>query len=225
MNLNQLLNGVLSSVGKTASQSGSDLGGLLGSVLNGAKNTAGEIKAGNADTITKVGGSAALIGVLSMVLGKNGGSNLAKLGSLATLGGLAYKAYQEYQKSQGASSSSGELVAFEQEPSEQDTTVILHAMIAAALADGELDEQEQAILLKEAGSNAELQRIMANPSSVEDIARTVGNNQALAAQVYLSARFVCQELSRKEIVFLANLAEALNLNEQLVEQLEKQAGF
>lgn len=225
MNLNQLLNGVLSSVGKTASQSGSDLGGLLGSVLNGAKNTAGEIKAGNADTITKVGGSAALIGVLSMVLGKNGGSNLAKLGSLATLGGLAYKAYQEYQKSQGASSSAGELVAFEQEPSEQDTAVILHAMIAAALADGELDEQEQAILLKEAGSNAELQRIMANPSSVEDIARTVGNNQALAAQVYLSARLVCQELSRKEIVFLANLAEALNLNEQLVEQLEKQAGF
>lgn len=224
MNLNQLLNGVLSSVGKTASQSGNDLGGLLGSVLAGAKNTAGEIKAGNADAITKVGGSAALIGVLSMVLGKNGGANLAKLGSLATLGSLAYKAYQEYQKSQGASSA-GELTAFEQEPSEQQTGVILHAMIAAALADGELDEQEQAILLKEAGSNVELQRIMANPSSVEDIAYAVGNNQALAAQVYLSARLVCQELSRKEIVFLANLAEALHLNEQLVEQLEKQVGF
>ena len=43
--------------------------------------------------------------------------------------------------------------------------------------------------------------------------------------LYLAARLVCQELSRKEIVFLAELAKALGLDDALVEQLEKQAGF
>lgn len=224
MNFNQILNGVLSSVTKTAGQSGNDLSGLLGSVLAGAKNTAGEIKAGNTDTITKVGGSAALIGVLSMVLGKNGGANLAKLGSLAALGSLAYKAYQEYQKGQAGSDSTA-LVGFEGEPNEQNSAVILQAMIAAALADGELDQSELEILSKEASDETELRALLSNPPSVEEIARQVGNNQALAAQVYLAARVVCQELSRKEILFLGNLAEALQLDEQLVEQLEKQAGF
>lgn len=224
MNFNQLLNGVLGSVGKTANQSKSDLGSLLGNVLAGAKKSAGEIKSGNTDTIAKVGGGAALVGVLSMLLGKNGGANLAKLGSLAALGSLAYKAYQDYQQTQ-AGKAENQLPAFTAEPSEQQSEVILHAMIAAALADGELDDSERAILLSEAGNDQELQAMLAQPKNADELALAVGNNPALAAQVYLAARLVSQELSRKEIVFLANLAEALKLDDALVEQLEKQAGY
>lgn len=66
---------------------------------------------------------------------------------------------------------------------------------------------------------------MSQPASVNEIAEQVGGNTALAAEVYLAARMVCVELSRKEIVFLAQLAQALNLDEKFVEQLEKQAGF
>lgn len=227
MDFNQILNGVLNSVSNTAGQTKGDLSSLLSSVLSGAKETAGEVRAGNVDTISKVGGGAALVGVLSMLLGKGGGSNLAKLGSLAALGSLAYKAYQEYQKGQSDSSAAGaaDLSVFEREPNEQGSSAILQAMIAAALADGEMDQSEVDILSKEAGDDGELRALLANPPSVEEIARQVGNNQALAAQVYLAARLVCQELSRKEIVFLAALAEALHLNEALIEQLEKQAGF
>lgn len=224
MNFNQLLNDVLGSVGKTANQSKSDLGSLLGNVLAGAKKSAGEIKSGNTDTIAKVGGGAALVGVLSMLLGKNGGANLAKLGSLAALGSLAYKAYQDYQQTQ-AGKAENQLPAFTAEPSEQQSEVILHAMIAAALADGELDDSERAILLSEAGNDQELQAMLAQPKNADELALAVGNNPALAAQVYLAARLVSQELSRKEIVFLANLAEALKLDDALVEQLEKQAGY
>lgn len=224
MNFNQLLNGVLGSVGKTANQSKSDLGPLLGNVLAGAKKSAGEIKSGNTDTIAKVGSGAALVGVLSMLLGKNGGANLAKLGSLAALGSLAYKAYQDYQQTQ-AGKAENQLPAFTAEPSEQQSEVILHAMIAAALADGELDDSERAILLSEAGNDQELQAMLAQPKNADELALAVGNNPALAAQVYLAARLVSQELSRKEIVFLANLAEALKLDDALVEQLEKQAGY
>ena len=43
--------------------------------------------------------------------------------------------------------------------------------------------------------------------------------------MYLAARLVSKDLSRKEIIFLADLAQALGLDDALVEQLEKQAGL
>jgi putative membrane protein len=36
---------------------------------------------------------------------------------------------------------------------------------------------------------------------------------------------VCGDLERKEIVFLAQLAQALNLDDKLVDQLEQQLGL
>ncbi len=229
MNFNDILNGVLKSVGNTANQSKSDLGSLLGSVLNTAKSSAQEIKQGNTDTIAKVGGGAALVGILSMVLGRNGGANLTKLGSLAALGSLAYKAYQDYQKNKPNEATDIAANAFEDDSSEEKGAIILRTMLAAAVSDGALDENEEALILKEGGNDPELQQWLLNemhePASVEEIAQVVGNDTALASQVYLAARLVCQDLSRKEIVFLSQLAEALKLDDALVEQLEKQAGF
>ncbi|WP_373779120.1 tellurite resistance TerB family protein [Glaesserella sp.] len=229
MNFNDILNGVLKSVGNTANQSKSDLGSLLGSVLNTAKDSAREIKQGNTDTIAKVGGGAALVGILSMVLGRNGGASLTKLGSLAALGSLAYKAYQDYQKNKPNQATDLSATAFEDDSSEEKGAILLRTMIAAAVSDGALDENEEALILKEGGNDPELQQWliqeMHNPISVTEIARVVGEDTALASQVYLAARLVCQDLSRKEIVFLSQLAEALGLDDALVEQLEKQAGF
>lgn len=217
--LGGVLNAVLGSVGSSATQGKADLGGLLNSVLG----TVGQAKSGNADAISKLGGGTALVGILSMVLGRNGGANLTKLGSLAVLGSMAYKAYQAYQQSQASSDNLPQ--AFNEAPSDAGNAVILQAMIAAAFADGELDDNEQAILEQEGANNPALAELVANPASPQQIAQNVGNNPALASQVYLAARLVCQELSRKEILFLGELAEALGLDEALVEQLEKQAGF
>lgn len=220
--LGGILNSVLGSVGNTANQSKSDLGGILNAVLG----TVGQAKSGNTDAITKLGGGTALVGVLSMLLGRNGGANLTKLGSLAALGSMAYKAYQDYQKAQASSQGNDLSQAFAAEQqTDLGNAVILQAMIAAAYADGELDDAEQAILEKEAAENPELIELVSNPANVQEIASNVGDNPALAAQVYLAARLVCQELSRQEIVFLNNLANALGLDQALVEQLEKQAGF
>lgn len=210
-----------------------DFNKILSTVLNTAKQSAENIKKpseSTADTITKVGSGAALAGLLSMVLGRNGGKSLTKMGSLAVLGSLAYKAYQDYQKNQSAST---DLTANEFESTdhsqEEKSAVMLRTMIAAALADGEISEQERAIIAQESGENPELQQWLQSetqrPISVNEIARIVGNDIALASQVYLAARVVCQELSRKEIIFLSQLAAALKLDDALVEQLEKQAGF
>lgn len=208
-----------------------DFSKILGQVLNTAKAAAsnGLIKGNSTqDPIAKMGGGAAAIGLISMILGRNGGSNLAKLGSLAALGSLAYQAYQKYQ-SQNATASELSQHSFEEVNVNEASQVILQAMIAAAASDGVISGDEKAAILAQVGEDEEvlawISQEMNRPASVQEIARQVGNNQALATQVYLAARAVCKELERKEIVFLANLAEALGLPDALVEQLEKDAGF
>ncbi|HDR0619282.1 TPA: tellurite resistance TerB family protein [Pasteurella multocida] len=208
---------------------------LLNEVLNTVTQSAGQLNKpsqSTADTITKVGGGAALAGILSMVLGRKGGAKLTKLGSLAALGSLAYQAYQNYQKNQPVQQNTGELSqeAFVVTPQTEDNSaIILRTMIAAAMSDGVLEESERALIMQEGGDDPALQQWLEqeimHPLSVSEIAKIVGKDTALATQVYLAARMVCQDLSRKEIVFLGQLAQALNLDDALVEQLEKQAGF
>ncbi|STY62070.1 tellurite resistance TerB family protein [Mannheimia haemolytica] len=208
-----------------------DFSKILSQVLDTAKDAAtnGLIK-GNSknDQIAKIGGGAAAIGLISMLFGRNGGSSLAKLGSLAALGSLAYQAYQKYQ-AQNASASELSQNSFENVDQNVASKVILQAMIAAAAADGLITEDEKAAIVSQVGDDVEviewIRQEMNTPATVEEIARQVGNDRALATQVYLAARAVCTNLERKEIVFLANLAEALGLAEALVEQLEKDAGF
>ena len=211
-----------------------DLNSILNQVLDVAKNSASKLETGNQtiDSLTKVGGGAALGGILSMILGRSGGASLAKLGSLAVLGNLAYQAYQNYQKSQQNSQPNISENAFDVLNSSSHVDageLILRTMIAAAAADGEITEDEKQTIANEAGNNPELAQWLAqeiqNPISINEIAHLVGNDTALASNVYLAARLVSKDLSRKEIIFLADLAQALGLDDALVEQLEKQAGF
>ena len=211
-----------------------DLNSILNQVLDVAKNSASKLETGNQtiDSLTKVGGGAALGGLLSMILGRSGGASLAKLGSLAVLGNLAYQAYQNYQKSQQNSQLNISENAFDVLNSSSHVDageLILRTMIAAAAADGEITEDEKQTIANEAGNNPELaqwlEQEIQNPISINEIAHLVGNDTALASNVYLAARLVSKDLSRKEIIFLADLAQALGLDDALVEQLEKQAGF
>ena len=116
-----------------------------------------------------------------------------------------------------------------QQDSETAGRVILRTMIAAAAADGTIDEAERALIVQEGGGDEETRRWLAaeaaRPAQPADIAREVAGNTALAAEAYLAARLVCADLSRKEIVFLSQLSQALQLDDGLVESLEKQAGF
>lgn len=207
-----------------------DFSKVLNQVLYVAQEQVQKTMAGNStlDKVTKAGGGAAAIGILSMIFGRNGGAGLAKLGSLAALGSLAYQAYQKYQTSQAADSVTADNFAPEQQVADA-SKVILQTMIAAAATDGAITDDEKQAILAEVGDDVEVQQWvqqeMLHPATSEDIARQVGNNPALAAQVYLAARVVCSDLARKEIVFLADLAQALGLDDKLVEELEKQAGF
>ncbi|MDG2956027.1 DUF533 domain-containing protein [Bisgaard Taxon 10/6] len=208
-----------------------DFNKILNQVFTTAQQQVSKTMSGNStmDKITKAGGGAAAIGILSMILGRSGGASLTKLGSLAALGSLAYQAYQSYQAKQGQAPQVEETNFAESAKSSDAGQVILQAMIAAAAADGAISEEEKQAILNEANNDADVQQWLEqainSPATPEQIAAQVGNDAALAAQVYLAARVVCKELDRKEIVFLSKLAQALGLDDQLVEELEKRAGF
>lgn len=199
-----------------------DFSQLLNQVLDAAQKGGKAV----ADSPLNSFGGGALTGALaSMLLKKKNAKKLVKAGSVAALGFLAYKGYQNWKQNR----QQDELPQSAFQPAgligENHSRVILQTMIAAA-SDGLIDDAERAAIERESGSDAEtaawLQAEYAQPASIEQIAASVGNDEALAAETYLAARLVCADLSRKEIVFLSRLSQALNLDDQLVESLEKQ---
>ena len=224
MDFNSILNQVLNGGQQIAQQRKS--GGTLGNILGNINN----------DTLKGFGGGVAATGLLSLLMGKKGfGSNALQLGSMAALGALAYNAWKNYQGGQAApaSAAQGQFIPAEERTQAQTTQaseLTIKAMIAAAAADGRIDTAESSAILAQIGTeNAEarawLEQQIHNPSTPQTLAAEVGNDPALAAEIYLASRIVCGDLDRKEIVYLHELAEALHLDDALVEKLEHQAGF
>lgn len=224
MDFNSILNQVLNGGQQITQQrkSGGTLGNILGSINN--------------DTLKGFGGGVAATGLLSLLMGKKGfGSNALQLGSMAALGALAYNAWKNYQGGQAApaSAAQGQFIPAEersQAQTAQASELTIKAMIAAAAADGRIDTAESSAILAQIGTeNAEarawLEQQIHNPPTPQTLAAEVGNDPALAAEIYLASRIVCGDLDRKEIVYLHELAEALHLDDALVEKLEHQAGF
>lgn len=224
MDFNSILNQVLNGGQQIAQQRKS--GGTLGNILGNINN----------DTLKGFGGGVAATGLLSLLMGKKGfGSNALQMGSMAALGALAYNAWKNYQGGQAApaSAAQGQFIPAEersQAQTAQASELTIKAMIAAAAADGRIDTAESSAILAQIGTeNAEarawLEQQIHNPPTPQSLAAEVGNDPALAAEIYLASRIVCGDLERKEIVYLHELAEALHLDDALVEKLEHQAGF
>ena len=224
MDFNSILNQVLNGGQQITQQRKS--GGTLGNILGNINN----------DTLKGFGGGVAATGLLSLLMGKKGfGSNALQLGSMAALGALAYNAWKNYQGGQAApaSAAQGQFIPAEersQAQTAQASELTIKAMIAAAAADGRIGTAESSAILAQIGTeNAEarawLEQQIHNPPMPQTLAAEVGNDPALAAEIYLASRIVCGDLDRKEIVYLHELAEALHLDDALVEKLEHQAGF
>ena len=224
MDFNSILNQVLNGGQQITQQRKS--GGTLGNILGNINN----------DTLKGFGGGVAATGLLSLLMGKKGfGSNALQMGSMAALGALAYNAWKNYQSGQAApaSAAQGQFIPAEersQAQTAQASELTIKAMIAAAAADGRIDTAESSAILAQIGTeNAEarawLEQQIHNPPTPQSLAAEVGNDPALAAEIYLASRIVCGDLDRREIVYLHELAEALHLDDALVEKLEHQAGF
>ena len=188
----------------------------------------------------QVGAAATAGGLGAVVLGTKTGRAMAgkaaKLGGLALIGGLAYKALQNYQSGKPLISGVTDIATaptgsgFEPQAVTQHSALLyIRGMIAAAAADGRIDEQEQAKLLgsmQQVGINADAEAFLAqelnNPASAEDLAAQVKTEEE-AVQLFTAARLAVDIDNQQEHDFLVALASALGLDNKLVSHIDAAA--
>jgi uncharacterized membrane protein YebE (DUF533 family) len=175
------------------------------------------------------------------MLGTKAGRSIAldavKLGGLVLIGGLAYKAYQNVSEGKPAVSGQARLPTaaplgsgFEPAAQTPDRTLLyLRAMIAAAAADGEIDDTEREKILgglKQAGMQEQaaafLQMEFSKPATVAELAAAADTPET-ALQVYAAARLAIEPHSQEERAFLAALQEALGIDSDLAANIDAQA--
>jgi uncharacterized membrane protein YebE (DUF533 family) len=188
---------------------------------------------------------AAAGGALALLLGdkrgrKLGGSAL-QLGSMVAIGALAWKVYQDHQARQQAQPLAGASGVPQAMPSvpgfaalpapqlELHSQAMLKAIIAAAKADGHMDDRERALV------EAELTRLDADPATrhwvAEELRRPVDPAEVAAAattpemgaEIYLASLLVADQTTTMERAYLDHLASALKLDPGLRADLEAKA--
>jgi len=163
--------------------------------------------------------------------GRRGGSAVTTL-----LGGLAVAAVQHYMRSSSSSSSSPamaelagmEAPALDPTQAEQHARLLVEAMIAAARADGQVDRDEQAKILGQLGQvDADEQRflqdLMSRPVDLDDLARRTPPE--LRGALYAAALSAIQVDTREETQFLQELARALGLSRQELDDIHGELGL
>ncbi|CAI8711760.1 tellurite resistance TerB family protein [Pseudomonas sp. 22082] len=231
--LEQLLRGQASAGqpgGASAGGGAGGLGGLLGGLLGGGSG------GGSA-----AGGLGGLGGLLGGLLGgggalgggtqrRSGGTNYA---ALASLGMMAFQAYQAWQRSQASAApqqtpQTADLLSGPQV--EEHSHAVLRALIAAAKADGRIDESEKHLISSEIGKHTDdpnlqqwLDDEVAKPLDPTEVAQAAQNDPAMAAEMYLASVMLVDDQQDAERNYLDELAAALQIDPELQVHLEQQA--
>ena len=178
-----------------------------------------------------LGKGAAAGGLLVALLGTGAGRKLTgttlKLGSLAALGTVAYQAFQQWQ---GQTDQPGTPVTELSGPAAGTRSLaLLKATIAAAKADGHLDDAERARLEEQLGkltldadTLALFKTELEKPLSAREVAAGA-DSPAAAAEIYLISLAVIDEKNEQEHAYLQSLASELKLTPELVTALESGA--
>jgi uncharacterized membrane protein YebE (DUF533 family) len=198
----------------------------------------------------KYAGGAAVGGVLGLLMGSKRGRGMGgtalKFGSVAALGALAWKVYQDHQAKQTAAAAPAaprppiditppayaapaSFAALPAPQLEAHSQAMLKALIAAAKADGHMDERERGLV------HAELQRIEADAATRAwvdaELARPVepaevaaaATGPEMAAEMYLASVLVVDQTTTMERAYLDALARELRLAPTLKADLEARA--
>jgi uncharacterized membrane protein YebE (DUF533 family) len=203
-----------------------DLGGLLGGLLGGGAGAGG--------------GGAGLGGLLGGLLGGGspvGGAPQSRSGggthyaALASLGMMAFQAYQAWQRSQASAPQEAprtvDLLAGPE--AEEHSHAILRALIAAAKADGRIDESEKQMISTEIGRHTDdpqlqqwLDDEVAKPLDPNEVAQSA-TDPGMASEMYLASVMLVDDQQDAERNYLDELAAALQIEPELQLRLEQQA--
>lgn len=217
---------------------------LLGSTIPGTDGTLRD-KAGQATQLAKDNplATGALVAVL---LGTSAGRQVTgsalKVGGLAAIAGLAYKAYQNYRNGDQPAEAS---TTTEREPEllpppsddefhpaqapqgeNEFALILVRAMIAAANADGHIDDEERkkiADRVSLAGLGAEAQGFLLaeieNPLSIDALV-AAAQTDAQKVELYTASRLTIDPDLRVERGYLDLLAGRLKLPDALIDHVE-----
>ncbi len=227
--LGDLLGGLIGGGTGGGSLGGGGLGGVLGQVTDYAKKNPG--------MSTVIAG-----GLASVLMGGKGPklkADALTLGGLAALGTLAYKAYQQYQANNPAapapipapmpagSALPPPVARHVDTPEDAAALSIIIAMIAAAKADGHVDDEErQKIIgkLSEGGLTAEeqafLERELAAPLDFNRVV-ALATSQEQAIQIYAASLLAITPDQPAERAYLDMLAARLGIEAGLKVAIEQ----
>ena len=162
-------------------------------------------------------GTGAAAGALALLLSSRSGRKMATLGGLSALGVVAYKAYQGGKMPTSADDVIGLLTG---NAADKRAQTLLKAMIAAAHADGALNDQERELIQAyDSGSSQALEELLGSPASAEDIAALSQSDQE-AREIYAISCRVADGLNSAERDYLDHLAMALRLDPELAARIE-----
>jgi uncharacterized membrane protein YebE (DUF533 family) len=205
-------------------------GGGISEVLSGMLGEAGRAVGGNKNLA--LGGLGALVGSL---LGGGGHSRGGALGGglMALLGTMAFNALvgggQKPQVPLGLLEPETEA---QKKELEQNSELILRAMINAIKADGEVDQDEINRItgkLKGIGVDPEAQRylmtLIQQPMETERLIAAARGQSELAAQIYGASLLAIEVDTPAERKYLDRLAAGLNLSPRVTGRIQEQVGL
>lgn len=199
----QLLGGLL---GGNSGGGGGGIGGLLGSVMGG----------GQPQQQQQQSGAGGLAGILGSVLG---GGSAASSGGGGALGGLLGSVL-------GGGQAAPEVPEPQRQEANNQATIMIRAMIAAANSDGRIDQAEQDNILSKLGAEVDeaeiafLKQELQAPLSAQDLARSVP--KGWEQQIYALSLTSIDLDTQNEAQYLGTLAQSLNIDPQVCNQIHDQ---
>ncbi len=217
-----------------------------------AASSTGQATPGIGDTLNKLtsnipgglAGGAAAGGIMALLMGNKSARKFAgkaaTYGGAAVLGGLAYKAFQSWQQNSSSHTNfdtgtqttlmpqqDAFLPDAEQQPAFEIT--LIKAMIAAAKADGHIDDLEQQRIFK-AVEKMDLSTetkgmvfdLLREQISVEELVKNTDHIEH-KSEIYLASCLAINPDHPSEQAFLDELASALELPQGLTHELKWQA--
>lgn len=173
--------------------------------------------AASRDQIRQQAKYAGIAGGLALLLSSRSTRKLATLGGLAALGAVAYKGHKRGAMPTDFKDAINLLTG---KTSDRRATMLLRAMIAAAKADGVIDEKERALI--EAYPNADLDQLaqfLADPDQPADIAALATSDQC-GAEIYAVSCRIADGTNGPERDYLDRLAMALRLDPEAAALIE-----
>lgn len=206
------------------------------SLLDSAGSAKGGAAGGLSGALTGDLGRGALMGgALGLLLGSKRvrklGGNVLAYGGMAALGAVAYRAFAEWQRNKTgqtaaaapAAFAGGQLSAAE---NETHSRAMLKALVAAAKADGHIDDRERELIEAEIARldgdpalRTWLDQELRRPLDPAEVARAAAT-PAIAAEMYLASLLVADDQSPMERMYLDELARQLQIDPDLKARLE-----